>query len=347
MATIRDVAEKANVSVATVSYVINGIGKVSKEKRKMVLEAIEKLNYNPNLNARALSKGESKLIGILLPLVEKDDEVAALIGSNPFYMEFIAGVECVLQNKGYDIVLANSYNSEDFKKWLTSRSLDGIIIFGSTPKNMYNIIEELQIPCCLVDGDVNYGKLSVNIDDELGEYLATKHLIDLGHTRIGFLCSSLAKSNVNRNRYEGYVKALKEAGLKVNEEYIFEDEVSFEAGIRIARKIINKKLDITGVVCTSDILAIGVIKAYNDMKISIPSSLSVVGFDDIKMSSYITPTLTTIKQDVALKGRKATEILLANLDNKTTNRIILIPSLIVRESTSTYFKETNYGKNSN
>lgn len=335
---IKDIAKYCNVSVATVSYVINGVGKVSKEKRKIVLDAIEKLNYNPNLNARALSKGESKLIAVLLPLVEKEDEVAGLIGSNPFYMEFIAGVECVLQSKGYDIVLANSSVGEGFKKWLTSRSLDGIIVFGSTSKSMYEDIEELQIPCCFVDGDVDYGKLSVNIDDEQGEYLATKHLIDLGHTKIGFLCSSLAKSNVNRNRYQGYIKALNEAGIELNENYIFEDEVSFEAGVRIARKIINQKLDITGVVCTSDILAIGVIKAYNDMKINIPSSLSVVGFDDIKMSSYITPTLTTVKQDVALKGRKATEMLLANLNNKTTNRIILIPSLIVRDSTKRLYE---------
>lgn len=330
---IKDIAKYCNVSVATVSYVINGVGKVSKEKRKMVLDAIDKLHYNPNLNARALSKGESKLIGVILPLVEKDDEVAGLIGANPFYMEFIAAVECVLQNKGYDIVLANSYGNDDFKKWLTARSLDGIIIFGSIQKKMYEDIEDLQIPCCLVDGDVDYGKLSVTIDDEQGEYTATKHLLDLGHTKIGFLCSSLEKSSVNKNRFKGYSKALNDAGIEVNKDYIFEDEVSFEAGVRIAKKIVEQKLDITGVVCTSDILAIGVIKAYHDMNINVPESLSVVGFDDIKMSSYITPSLTTIKQDVALKGRKATEILLSNLNNNYTNRIILIPSLIVRDST--------------
>lgn len=337
---IKDIAKYCNVSVATVSYVINGVDKVSKEKRKLVLDAIEKLNYNPDLNARALSKGESKLIGILLPLVEEDDQVAALIGSNPFYMEFIAGVECGLQNLEYDIVLSSSYNDDNFKRWLTSRNLDGMIVFGSTSKNMYKTIVDAQIPCCLVDSSQNFPKcLNVNIDDELGEYLATKHLIDLGHTHIGFLGSSLDKSNVNIERLQGYKRALIEAGIEIDNNYIFEDEVSFEAGIRIAKKIINQNLPLTGVVCTSDILAIGVIKAYNDAHISVPEKLSVVGFDDIKMSSYITPSLTTIKQDVALKGKKAIELLLSSLNGATKNNVILIPSLIVRESTCVIKKE--------
>ena len=141
--------------------------------------------------------------------------------------------------------------------------------------------------------------------------------------------------------YNAFVgcKKLKNIIVDDNDNYIFEDEVSFEAGIRIAKKIINQNLPLTGVVCTSDILAIGVIKAYNDAHISVPEKLSVVGFDDIKMSSYITPSLTTIKQDVALKGKKAIELLLSSLNGATKNNVILIPSLIVRESTCVIKKE--------
>ena len=332
---MKDIAKKCNVSVATVSYVINGVDKVSEEKKKMVLQAIEELNYNPNLNARALSKGESKLIGILLPLVEEEDRIESLIGSNPFYMEFIAGAECGLQDRGYDILLSGTYGHENFKRWLSGRDLDGIVIFGSAPKEIYQIVREMQVPCCLVDSDEGDGWMSVNIDDELGGYLATRHLIDLGHQKIGFLGSSLNKSNVNRNRYQGYQRALKEGGIRFNPKYVFEDDVSFEAGVRTAQKIYQSQSDITGIVCTSDTGAIGLIKGCTDLKMKVPDRLSIVGFDDIKMSSYITPTLTTIKQDVALKGKIAVDYLISSLvSNTSLNRqTVLIPTLIQREST--------------
>lgn len=332
---IKDIAKKCNVSIATVSYVINGVDKVSEDKKKLVLKTIEELNYNPNLNARALSKGESKLIGILLPLVEKQDSIGNLIGGNPFYMEFIEGAESEIKDCGYDILISGTYNQSGFKKWLSSRTLDGLVLFGSSSKEIYKTIKEMKIPCCIVDGEEVDGFISVNIDDKLGGYLATKHLIEYGHRKIGFFGSSLDKSNVNRNRYEGYVKALRNSGISLNSNYIFEDEVSYEAGVRMAEKFVKDKLDITSLVCTSDITAIGLIKGLTDLNVKVPEELSVVGFDDIKMSSYITPTLTTVKQDVVLKGKIAIEYLISTIKGKinSNRQTILIPSLIVRKST--------------
>lgn len=333
---IKDIAEYCGVSVATVSYVINGINKVSPEKEEVVRQAIKDLNYNPNMNARALSKGESKLIGVLLPLVEEKDRIGKLIGENPFYMEFIAGIEVALQDFGYDIVISGANdNPEELKRWISRRTLDGIIAFGVIPKEFYRTIKEEKMPCCLVDGEETEGVLSVTIDDELGGYLATKHLLSLHHRRIGFACSSLLKSNVNKKRWAGYKRAFEEYHLPVDEDLIFEDDVSYDSGRRIAQRIIDEKKDITGLVCTSDIIAIGVVKEYSDRHIPIPNKLSVVGFDDLKISSYINPALTTIKQDVSLKAKIAANYLIDALHNKTKkeSQTILIPSLVVRDST--------------
>lgn len=333
---IKDIAEYCGVSVATVSYVINGINKVSPEKEEVVRQAIKDLNYNPNMNARALSKGESKLIGVLLPLVEEKDRIGKLIGENPFYMEFIAGIEVALQDFGYDIVISGANdNPEELKRWISRRTLDGIIAFGVIPKEFYRTIKEEKMPCCLVDGEETEGVLSVTIDDELGGYLATKHLLSLHHRRIGFACSSLLKSNVNKKRWAGYKRAFEEYHLPVDKNLIFEDDVSYDSGRRIAQRIIDEKKDITGLVCTSDIIAIGVVKEYSDRHIPIPNKLSVVGFDDLKISSYINPALTTIKQDVSLKAKIAANYLIDALHNKTKkeSQTILIPSLVVRDST--------------
>ncbi len=332
---MKDIAKRCHVSIATVSYVINGVDKVSEEKKQLILKTIEEMNYNPNLNARALSKGESKLIGVLLPLVEEKDRIDNLIGGNPFYMEFIEGAESALKDNEYDLVLSGTCDITRFKKWITSRMLDGIILFGTVDDKIYNFIKEMHIPCCIVDGEGIEGIMGINIDDQLGGYLATKHLIDLGHQQIGFFGSSLEKSNVNIKRFNGYKKAMLENGLTIDSDFVFEDEVSYEAGVRVAKKIIQDGLTLTGLVCTSDITAIGLIKGMNDMNIMIPDRLSVVGFDDIKMASYITPSLTTIKQDVALKGKLAIECLIENIEqNVNSNRqTILIPSLIIRKST--------------
>ncbi len=332
---IKDIAEHCGVSIATVSYVINGVEKVSEEKKKIVMEAIKELDYNPNLNARALSKGESRLIGILLPLVEEEDKIGTVIGNNPFYMEFIAGVELSLQDQGYDILISGANNNLDLRRWLSGRSLDGIIVFGSVPKEFLKTIVEQQIPCCLVDSEDAKGRLSVAIDDELGGYLATEHLLSLGHRKIGFAGASLSKSNVNKKRWQGYRRALNEKGLEIDDRFVFEDDVSYESGKRIAGRILAEKTEITGLVCTSDIIAIGVIKEYSDRRISIPEHLSVVGFDDIKISSYITPGLTTIKQDVALKAKLAAEYLIHGIAHRgeAERQTILVPSLVIRNST--------------
>lgn len=331
---IKDIADYCGVSIATVSYVINGKEKVSPKKRQEVWNAIKELKYNPNMNARALSKGESKLIGILLPLVEEKDRISNLISDNPFYMEFISGVAMATQDRGYDILIAGANNKLDFKRWISQRSLDGVITFGAIPSDFYQIIKDEEVPCCLVDSDEIEGFLSVSIDDELGCYLATKHLLDLNHKKIGFACASLDKSHVNQKRWKGYKRALSEYGIDYDKNLCFEDDVSYDSGRRIAVQVLKDK-SITGLVCTSDTIAIGVIKEYNERQIKIPEHLSIVGFDDIKISSFITPGLTTVKQDVTLKAKMATDYLISSLTNKEREKIktVLTPTLIIRNST--------------
>ena len=329
---IKEVAKKCNVSIAAVSYTLNNVNKVSAKKKELILKTIEEMGYKPNLNAVALIKNESKLIGILLPLVEKDDRVENLLRSNPFYMEFISGAESAAQQLGYDLILSGTTSNDDFEGWLKSRSVDGIIAFDSISKENIQLLKDRSYPTCLIDSVDLDGFVSVRIDDKEGEYLATKYLISLGHKNIAFACSSIKKSSVNKARYKGFKRAMEEANLPFDEKYIFEGNVDYESGVKIAENIIKHYPEVTGVIATSDILALGIMKGCNNLNKKIPEDLSIIGFDDIQISSFVSPRLTTIKQDIYKKGIVAVENLVKNIKKGQIDNCILMPELTIRES---------------
>lgn len=330
--SIKEIAERCNVSIATVSYVLNGVNKVSDEKKAEILQAIEELGYKRNLNAVALSKKESKLICLLLPLVESEDRLESIMRANPFYMEFLSGAESVAKELGYDIILAGTKSDADFQGWLESRSIDGVIAFDTISDESIEVIKKLGIPCCLVDTPKVDGFVSVNIDDEGGEYQACQYLIRCGHREIAFAGASLDKSMVNISRYKGYLKALEEAGIKPNKDWIFQEEVSYEGGKRLASRIVDLEKPVTAVVCTSDILALGLMKGFDELHKKVPDDYSVIGFDDIQIASYLTPSITTVRQDIYKKGSLSVDALVRKLKNESPEDVILETSLIVRDS---------------
>lgn len=335
--TIRDVAKFAGVSVATVSNVINGIDKTSEETKQKILNAIEEIGYRPDFTARSLAKGKSNLIGIMLPIIEKGDEPSHLLKDNPFFSEFISGIEYIARRRGYDVLITGIEKGQTCKEWIDKRNLDGIILLGLHPESFFTEMKGVKLPIVLTDAYEDYASMfhRITIDDEYGGYIGTKHLIDLGHKNIVLATGNITNSGVNNRRYKGYVRALTEAGIESSMDYVIENHLSYKGGYDIGMKILNDMPKVTGVFVIADITAFGVIKAFNENGRHVPEDFSVVGFDDIQLCQYITPGLTTVRQDIVEKGIAAAEAVINDIENgEISNRNILLPiELIIREST--------------
>ena len=335
--TIHDVARLAGVSVASVSYAINGINKITPATRQHIFDCMEKLDYKINTAARCLSSGASRLIGIALPITEKNDNPGILL-NNPFYTEFISGVESIVQEKGYDILISGIDSESRYKDWVISRRLDGIIMLGIYPQSIYHEIRTLHIPVVLNDAYEPYALdfHRIMIQDEEGGYMASKYLIGLGHKNIAFISGNTRHSPTNQARYEGYRRAHIEAGIPVMEDNLYQCKTSYIGGYEAAHKIAEAAHTVTACFAAADTIAIGLMKGFTDMNIGIPSVMSVVGFDDIQFGRFITPGLTTIRQDIFKKGTLSAQLLLDEMNDPECKKqtVLLEPELIIRASAS-------------
>ncbi|PPA71071.1 LacI family DNA-binding transcriptional regulator [Jeotgalibacillus proteolyticus] len=338
--TIRDVAKLAGVSSATVSYVLNGVKKVSDDTKQRVLKSVEELNYYPDFTAISLSKSKSNLIGVMVPLIT--DSPASMFKKNQYYHEFLSGVEMIARNNNFDTMISGVGDPEECSNWVKKRNLDGLIFVGLFPENLYLEMSKLDIPIVLIDSYEEHANryLNVQIDDELGGYAATRHLIELGHEKIVFVATSLASSPVDRKRYDGYKRAITEFHLPLDDRLTIEtNDIAFDYGYKAGESIVRSSVHCTAVVAVSDNLAIGIIKALQDNGKRIPEDYSIVGFDDIAISQYITPSLTTVRQDVFDKGKTATELLMKSINDTDapspsgTTAVELPIKLIIRDST--------------
>ncbi|MBP3040314.1 LacI family DNA-binding transcriptional regulator [Bacillaceae bacterium Marseille-Q3522] len=338
--TIRDVAKYSGVSSATVSYVLNGVDKVSTETKERVLDAIKKLNYQPDFTAISLSKKKSSILGVMIPLI--GGSLSPLFKEDHYYTEFISGFEHVCRENGYDLLISGIENPEDCKNWVKKRNLDGLVFLGLFPKSLYEEMKTLQIPIVLIDIYGEYEKHfnSIKIADELGGYLATKHLTELGHRQIAFVGPPQKQSPVVSERYQGYKKALKEANIPLDKCSTFECDGNMESGYQIGEKILQSGKVFTGIVSNSDILAVGIISALQKNGIKVPENVSIVGFDDLAFSKYVSPALTTINQDILQKGEIAGQILIDAIENSSAKmeHVTMPVKLVRRDSTETLRK---------
>ncbi|MCU6709771.1 LacI family transcriptional regulator [Paenibacillus sp. J5C_2022] len=334
--TIKDVASHAGVSVAAVSYVLNGKAhKVSEETIGTIYESIKALNYIPSISARGLVKNTSELIGVIIPQTEEHKQ---LVFQNPFYSEMISSIESVVREYGYHIILAGVEKGKSYLDISISRNLDGAIIMGVYPEKLYEECKEADIPIVLIDSYIHDDYFTnVGIDDELGGYLATKHLIDNGHRHIAIVTGMIRRDGVVEKRFLGYKRALQEAGLFYNPDYVFEHSVTFDHGFKAGGHIARNNPDITAVFATADLVAFGVIRGLMENGNSVPQDVSVIGFDDIAWAGMLYPPLTTVKQSIAQKGERAARLLIEQLrstDKKSTEGThSLLPLEIVERST--------------
>lgn len=325
--TIKDIAKEAGVSTAAVSYYLNGKKKLKEETEIKIKAVIEKLGYHPNFAAKALATNKSKLIGFVLANGSLED--------NPFYSTLLAGMNAgIKEYPEYDLLIAGSFVEENFEKavinWIKKRGLDAVVFMGLNDKKIIESLNNLEIPISLIDQN-NYdleNLYSITIDDELGGYLGTKHLLSRGYKNIAFIGEGLI-GEVSKKRYFGYKKALAEVGIEVKEKNLYKTEISYEGGINIGRELMNRK-DIDAIFAIADIVAIGIMRSYLLSGFYIPKDVGLIGFDNLKTSSYLTPTLTTIDQNVFMKGKKAVEILF----NKNEEKKIIIPINLIKGETT-------------
>ena len=336
MATVRDIAKVAGVSVASVSNVLNGVDKVSEETRERIIQVMLDLDYHPNLVARSLSKRKSDMIGLLLPITDEGpSSTSLLLRDNPFYGELLSGVEAKASEYGYDVLIKGIRSGESCRDWILKRNLDGAIFLGNysevLSEEMQGLGKRLVLVDCYDEGTQIHS--TIGIDDENGGYLAAKHLLENGHRKIALVASNVNLDGPIRRRYLGYKKAMEEFGITQTDDLILLDELSFDGGYRIGKKLL-KRNDITAVFAVGDVMAFGILKAMYEVGKQIPEDLSIVGFDNTKGCEYSKPALTSVDQPVYDRGRMAVEALAAAIqeENPTLTHKTLPVSLKIRNS---------------
>ncbi len=330
MATIKDVAQAAGVSITTVSHTINGTRRVSDELRERVLRAMQQLDYHPNGLARGLRMGETKTIGLIVP-----------DNSNPFFAEIARTIENIGFQNGYSVILCNSDgNTEKQQTYvhvLAMKQVDGIIFIsaGRSTSDLRFLIDD-GIEVVLVDRDEPDPAIDiVLVDNEQGGYNATRYLLDLGHRRIACILGpdSLSPSE---QRAAGYRRAISEAGLELPADFVVGGDFMLAGGELAAVELLGRPDPPTAIFVCNDMMAIGAIRGARGRGVRVPEDLSIVGFDDIPLAGAVFPPLTTMAQPTAQIGALATELLLRRLQGPACDvrpeRIVLPAQLVIRAS---------------
>ncbi|WP_280771418.1 LacI family DNA-binding transcriptional regulator [Salipaludibacillus daqingensis] len=311
--SIKDVAEKAGVSIATVSNVVNKKGRVSEKMIDRVQSIISEMGYSPNISARGLKQQQSYLIGVIVPFQQQDGNLQ----DNPFYWNLVSGIELGARNEKFHVILSGiNEENADALDFVKDRHLDGLVIVGTYEDSpITQKINQLNIPCVYIDSYLkDKNCYEVYLDDEKGAYEGTKYLLNHGHQNIAVISGEL-EGGVTTARLRGHIDALNKNGLLFSEENHIVAPVSIEGGLHTANQILALK-DISAIFCFSDVTAFGVMKGLHDLGVNIPEDLSIMGFDDLYFSKYLSPPLTTISQDIILKGKTATELLIGQIDHK-------------------------------
>ncbi|MGR2703562.1 substrate-binding domain-containing protein [Vibrio campbellii] len=330
MATMKDIAKLAGVSTSTVSHVINKTRFVSEEISERVNNAAKELNYYaPSALARSLKVNRTKTIGMLVTT-----------STNPFFGEVVKGVERSCYHKGYSLILCNTEGDNERMResinTLLQKRVDGLILMCSSLEGeRIDVFERYpDIPVVVMDwGPMLFTSDKIQDNSLRGGYLAAKYLIDCGHKEVGCITGPLIKHQAQM-RYEGYKRAMLEAELEFNANWIVESDFECEGGYQAFKKMVERGSLPSSIFVSNDMMAMGVINAANELGIQIPEQLSIIGYDDIHIAKFMSPSLTTIHQPKYRLGQAAVETLLRKLDEKSDEAQVvqLEPTLVERKS---------------
>ncbi|WP_026486899.1 LacI family DNA-binding transcriptional regulator [Caldanaerobius polysaccharolyticus] len=329
--TIKDIAKYAGVSVTTVSRALNGYPDVNEQTRERIKKIAQELNYSPNAIARGLVMNKTHTVGLVVSELIKPGVY------HPFFLEILAGIKAGLRKDRYDLILFTvDFATQDvtsYEELCNSRKVDGAIVEGLKLSDPY--IEEIKktnIPTVLIDIPILTDKVGyVSSDNVQAAFEATSYLIKLGHKNIGFI-NGHSDAAVSFERLEGYKRALQKNNVQYKEEYVIFEDFTQEGGYNSFRKLIFENPEITAVFHASDLMAIGSIKAAQDLGMKVPDDISIVGFDDIELASLIDPGLTTIRQEKFKLGYMAARHLLSIIRGEKPEHIVVPHKLIIRQS---------------
>jgi len=331
MPTIKEVALRAGVSPSTVSHVINKTRFVSPEVRERVLSAMGEIGYQPNALARSLRRGETLTLGLLLP-----------DSANPFFAQIAHIIEACAFDRGYSVVLCNTEGDQQKERFyvdlLLKKQVDGTIFMAAGDQtDSLRLLLAKKLPFVIVDRD--FPELltdAVLVDNLAGGIQATSHLLSLGHRRIGCITgpSTLTPS---ADRVTGYKTALQQAGIPIDPALILSGDFHPESGYLAARQLLLLENPPTAIFACNDLMALGALRAASELSLSVPSDLSVVGFDDIELARYSNPPLTTIAQPIEELSQRATALLIERMRDRSLpyRKEILYSHLNVRASSGT------------
>lgn len=326
--TIKDVAEKANVSVATVSRVLNNLPGFSSYTEKRVREAIDSLGYQYNAVARNLKMKKTNIIAVLIPQVE-----------TTFYVKILNGIEDAAQNQGYNIMVCHvgisGNRTQEYIKMLLERQVDGIIGCSLPPNEKIDtMMTECGIPCVLVSTlSTRYSIPYIRVDDRKASYAATTYLIENGHRKIAMLAGSQDDVVAGVLRLEGYCKALEDHGIPLNEHLIHYTRFSYETGLEAAKELLASGEDFTGIVACCDEVAVAAISVAYKAGKKVPDDFSIIGYDNTKTAEMAIPPLTTVSQPLYSMGQQAFEMLRLKIERgKQPTNTILPFEIIERDS---------------
>ncbi len=327
MATIKDVARLAGVSVATVSRVINNSPKASDASRRAVQDAMENLNYHPNANARPC------------PAVDRNHRAGGRGCIRSVFGAMVKAVEQVSYHTGNFLLIGNGYHNEQKERraieQLIRHRCAALVVHAKMIPDAELIHLMKQMPGMVIINRIipGFETRCVALDDRYGAWLATRHLIQQGHTRIGYLCSNHPISDAE-DRLQGYYDALREAGLPCNDRLVAYGEPDESGGEQAMTELLGRGRNFTAVASYNDSMAAGAMGVLNDNGIDVPAEISLIGFDDVLVSRYVRPRLTTVRYPIVTMATQAAELALALAEHRPPPEIthLFSPTLVRRHS---------------
>ncbi|MDM5336663.1 LacI family DNA-binding transcriptional regulator [Fictibacillus enclensis] len=323
--TIKDVAKKANVSVATVSRILNNLPGYSEKTKEKVLEVIAEMGYQPNAIARGLINKKTKTLGVLLPAV-----------SDTFASVVLSGIEDMAHELDYSVMVCNTdkdgKRTMKYLQALREKQVDGIVFVSEFFKEeYYNAIIAMNLPVVLVSTKSKYDVPFIKVDDKKAVFDGVTYLLERGHRSIGMIAGTKGDPIATLPRIEGYKRALKEKGIPVDRRKIAFGDFGFESGITAAKELLKQTEGLTAIFCSSDEMAAGALSYLYRMSIRVPDQISIIGYDNTKVAEMAIPPLTTVGQPLYEMGKNAVKML---LDRETgEQQSVFMPHHIVERET--------------
>ncbi|NLB90039.1 MAG: LacI family transcriptional regulator [Clostridiales bacterium] len=311
-ATIKDISAKANVSIATVSKVLNGdYSKVSVKTKERILKIADELDYRPNMLARGLASQKFSMVGVIIPDI-----------SNPYYGEMVRGMIDEATLYDFRVMISNTDNLHQRQlsaiQTMAEYNAAGIVLVGGGENidSILEMIKRIRIPYVLTEIHGNNIDYSVYVDDFGGSYNATTHFIASGHKNIAYISGFPSPNHPNDQRGLGYTAALEKHQIAVSP-FLFESgSFTFEAGYKATIRLLNRNMPFTAILCGNDLIAMGALKAIKEHHLKVPDDISLIGFDDVYLSTIVEPNLTSVHQPAYEIGMSSIQMLMSRIEKK-------------------------------